>query len=138
MNKHQKTIDYLRNQGRFGDTDLVHVNPQEKAMLKAMGGSGTINPNTGLEEYFLGGFFSNPVKAITNAVSDLGSSVDDLVNMSKNHVLVYRLPFGKYAKKRIEEIAIKDPSYLHWMLDSMMELEEDLRYSIDYFLRKIS
>ena len=66
------------------------------------------------------------------------SSVDNLVNVSKNHVLLYRLPFGKYAKKRIEEIAIKDPSYLHWMLDSMMELEEDLRYSIDYFLRKIS
>ena len=38
MDKLQKTIDYLRDQGRFGDTDLVHVNPQEKAMLKAMGG----------------------------------------------------------------------------------------------------
>ena len=55
----QKTIDYLRNQGRFGDTDLVHVNPEEKAMLKAMGGSGTINPNTGLEEYW--GFKIGPV-----------------------------------------------------------------------------
>ena len=79
MNKLQKTVDYLRSQGRFGDTDLVHVNPEEKAMLKAMGGSGTVNPNTGLEEYFLGGFFKNPIKAVTNAIGDLGSSVDDLV-----------------------------------------------------------
>ena len=79
MDKLQKTVEYLRNQGRFGDTDLVHVNPQEKAMLKAMGGSGTVNPNTGLEEYFLGGFFKNPIKAVTNAIGDLGSSVDDLV-----------------------------------------------------------
>ena len=80
MDKLQKTIEYLRDQGRFGDTDLVHVNPQEKAMLKAMGGAGTINPNTGLEEYFLGGFFSNPIKAVTHAVSNLGSSIDDLVH----------------------------------------------------------
>lgn len=87
MDKIQKTVEYLRNQGRYGDTDLVHVNPQEKAMLKAMGGAGTINPNTGLEEYFLGGFFKNPLKAVKQAVSgginivkDIGSSVDDLVN----------------------------------------------------------
>jgi hypothetical protein len=38
--------------GRFGDTELVHVNPNEKAMLKARGGSGTINPATGRQEFF--------------------------------------------------------------------------------------
>lgn len=42
----------LASQGRFGDTELAHVNPQEKAMLESMGGSGGINPNTGLREYF--------------------------------------------------------------------------------------
>jgi hypothetical protein len=41
----------LRSKGRNGDTDLVHVNEQEKMMLKAMGGSGTTNPHTGLTEY---------------------------------------------------------------------------------------
>lgn len=75
MNKLQKTVDYLRSQGRFGDTDLVHVNPEEKAMLKAMGGAGTINPNTGLEEYFKLKSL-NPVKAIKK----IGSAVDDFVN----------------------------------------------------------
>ena len=39
-------------QGRHGDTMLAHINPREAAMLKHMGGSGTINPNTGLPEYF--------------------------------------------------------------------------------------
>ncbi len=43
----------LASKGRFGDTELAHVNPQEKAMLEAMGGSGTTNPMTGLKEYFL-------------------------------------------------------------------------------------
>jgi exodeoxyribonuclease X len=44
------------------------------------------------------------------------------------------LPFGKYAKKRIEEIAIKDPAYLKWMVESLMDMDEDLRYSIEYYL----
>ena len=39
-------------QGRNGDTELAHVNPEEKALLESLGGSGTINPNTGLREYF--------------------------------------------------------------------------------------
>ena len=30
---------------------LAHINPQEAALLKALGGAGTINPNTGLPEY---------------------------------------------------------------------------------------
>ena len=47
----QNHLSGLARQGRGGDTELAHVNPREKAMLKAMGGSGTINPNTGLREY---------------------------------------------------------------------------------------
>jgi hypothetical protein len=41
----------LASLGRHGDTMLAHINPREAAMLKRMGGSGTINPNTGLPEY---------------------------------------------------------------------------------------
>ena len=41
----------LASMGRGGDTELAHVNPQEKAMLIKMGGSGTTNPETGLKEY---------------------------------------------------------------------------------------
>ena len=40
--------------GRFGDTQLAHVTPEEANMLRAMGGSGTINPYTGLRENFRG------------------------------------------------------------------------------------
>ena len=53
----------LRSKGRGGDTILAHINPTEAAMLKAMGGSGTINPKTGLPEF---GFFDNPIQATTN------------------------------------------------------------------------
>jgi len=41
--------------GREGDTELAHVNPWEKKLLKAVGGSGTINPTTSLREFKGGG-----------------------------------------------------------------------------------
>lgn len=43
--------------GRYGDTMLAHINPQEAALLKSMGGAGTVNPQTGLPEFYgLGSF----------------------------------------------------------------------------------
>lgn len=41
----------LQDMGRNGDTILAHINPQEAALLKRMGGAGTINPKTGLLEF---------------------------------------------------------------------------------------
>jgi len=46
----------LASLGRGGDTELVHVNRREKEMLHRMGGTGEVNPNTGLREY-KGGFW---------------------------------------------------------------------------------
>ena len=42
----------LQSHGRNGDTMLAHINPREAAMLQQAGGSGTINPHTGLPEFF--------------------------------------------------------------------------------------
>lgn len=44
----------LQSMGRNGDTILAHIMPEEAAMLKRMGGSGTINPKTGLPEFYFG------------------------------------------------------------------------------------
>ena len=52
----------LAKHGRYGDTMVAHINPQEAALLKAMGGSGTINPTTGLPEFFGLGSIVNPIK----------------------------------------------------------------------------
>ena len=54
----KETAQDLSEMGRYGDTEVVHVNPQEVEMLKKMGGSGTINPETGLREFFFGGYTS--------------------------------------------------------------------------------
>lgn len=41
----------LQSAGRGGDSMLAHINPREAEMLRRMGGVGTVNPNTGLQEY---------------------------------------------------------------------------------------
>lgn len=47
----KKAAGLLSNMGRGGDTLLAHINPREAALLKAAGGSGAINPKTGLLEF---------------------------------------------------------------------------------------
>jgi hypothetical protein len=47
----KEAANKVRAAGRDGDTILAHINPLEAGMLKRMGGSGTINPKTGLPEF---------------------------------------------------------------------------------------
>jgi len=63
--------------GRYGDTMLAHISPREAAMLRQMGGSGTINPQTGLPEFFLKKLFKGVgkvFKKIGKAVKKFASS----------------------------------------------------------------
>lgn len=46
----------LAGKGRGGDSMLVHITPKEAYMLKNAGGAGTINPDTGLLEFYDGGY----------------------------------------------------------------------------------
>lgn len=73
-------------------------------------------------------------KMVYEYLLDLASH-EKLAELSQSRLLLTRLPFGKYAKKRIETIALKDPAYLKWMLESLMDMDEDLRYSIEHNLR---
>ncbi len=57
--------------GRNGDTMLAHVTPAEMKMLKDKGGAGTINPRTGLPEFFS---LSKVFKKIGKAVKKFASS----------------------------------------------------------------
>ena len=41
----------LGHMGQGGDSMLAHINPREAEVLRRMGGQGTVNPNTGLQEY---------------------------------------------------------------------------------------
>jgi hypothetical protein len=61
--------------GRNGDTMLAHITPAEARMLRRKGGSGTINPKTGLPEFFnLFKEIGNAFKAVGKAVKSFASS----------------------------------------------------------------
>ena len=79
----------LQSYGRGGDTMLAHINPQEAMMLKAMGGSGTINPATGLREY---GFFKSIFKPVQNVLK----GVEKAVIRPIGDVLEPILPYAQY------------------------------------------
>lgn len=61
---------HLASQGRFGDTMLAHITPEEARLLKARGGSGTINPVTGLPEFFLKKLFKKVGKAVKKVLKN--------------------------------------------------------------------
>ena len=50
--------------GRYGDTMLAHISPVEAQILRRYGGSGTINPMTGMPEFFLKKTFKKLGKAV--------------------------------------------------------------------------
>lgn len=52
VNPYPSLAELIREQGENGDTILAHINPIEAMILKELGGSGTINPITGLPEFF--------------------------------------------------------------------------------------
>ena len=58
----KKQAQGIASLGRYGDTTLMHMRPDEVAQLTAIsranGGDITINPETGMPEAFLGDFFS--------------------------------------------------------------------------------
>ena len=62
----------LSDMGRRGDTQLVHVTPQEVELLKKIG-SGTRNPNTGLLEFYQ----DNNPHGGSSWVDQWNKSVDD-------------------------------------------------------------
>ena len=50
-----KAARMLQGLGRHGDTVLAHISPAEARLLKAKGGAGTVNPRTGLLEFYVAG-----------------------------------------------------------------------------------
>jgi hypothetical protein len=72
----------VANSGRYGDTMLAHITPSEARLLRERGGSGTINPETGLPEFFLKKLFkavTKPFVAIAKVVKQTVKNVGNVV-----------------------------------------------------------
>ena len=75
----------LASLGRNGDSELAHINKDEQALLKSLGGSGTINPKTGLSEYNGGSSVSaeKEFSALSKAIEKLTSMLATLLKSTK-------------------------------------------------------
>ena len=60
--------------------------------------------------------------------------VEKMVDLTNTPILVKTFRFGKHKGKTLEEVASSDAGYMRWMLSSMDNLDEDLRYSINICL----
>ena len=59
--------------------------------------------------------------------------IEKLVDLTKTPVFIKTFKFGKHKGKDIEAVAREDAGYLNWMRTNM-ELDEDLRYTLDKVL----
>jgi len=66
-------------------------------------------------------------------VLEAESSLKLMQELSLKKVLVSKFSFGKYKGKYIEEICLTDSSYVQWLLSSATELDEDMKYSLNYY-----
>jgi hypothetical protein len=74
----------LASKGRYGDTMLAHINPEEAALLKSMGGAGTVNPQTGLPEFYGMGQFQFLPQIEPEPLPSLGQALapESLANLA--------------------------------------------------------
>ncbi len=64
------------------------------------------------------------------AVGEFGDeTTEKMVEISRNPVLIRRMPFGKHKGQRLDEIPV---DYLEWLLTT--NLDEDLEYSVKHYL----
>lgn len=74
------------------------------------------------------------VKILFNYLLE-SATKEEMIALSFKNVLMQKFEFGKYSGRYIEEISMCDRGYLEWMLANILDLNDDLRYSIDYYLQ---
>lgn len=86
----------LAKMGRGGDRMIAHVTPAEARMLRRRGGSGTINPATGLPEYKK--WYKKVAETITQPIKSAGKAVQGLVKgVGKVVKKIASSPLGRIA-----------------------------------------
>lgn len=73
----------IQREGRYGDTMLAHISPREAQMLRSRGGSGSINPVTGLPEFFIKKLF----KGVGKALKKVGRAVKKFAKSSVGRIV---------------------------------------------------
>jgi hypothetical protein len=101
----QELAELLRQMGRGPDTMLAHITPEEAQMLLESGGSGKINPQTGLPEFqpeddYLAQLrASEPPGYYGTSQTGFNEAVDATVNnLPMTERMQYDIDFGSFGK----------------------------------------
>jgi len=78
--------------------------------------------------------FLSKLKEAVVAAYPNENPVEKMVDLTNTPILVKTFRFGKHKGKELQEVAHEDAGYLRWMLSSMENLDDDMRYSINYYL----
>jgi len=74
------------------------------------------------------------LRSIVESEFPHANPVEKMVDLTSTPILVKTFRFGKHKGKTLQEVAASDAGYMRWMLSSMDNLDEDLRYSINTVL----
>ena len=74
------------------------------------------------------------LKAIVSEQFPSENPVEKMVDLTNTPILVKTFRFGKHKGKELAEVAREDAGYLRWMLKSMDNLDDDMKYSINTVL----
>jgi DNA polymerase III alpha subunit (gram-positive type) len=74
------------------------------------------------------------LKAIVSEQFPSENPVEKMVDLTNTPILVKTFRFGKHKGKELAQVAREDAGYLRWMLSSMDNLDDDMRYSINTVL----
>jgi len=105
----QKQAERLAEQGRFGDSMLVHMNPEEVEGIASLvpGGQLTINPETGQPEAFLG-ILATIGSAIAGGIK--GRKARKAAQKQSDAIAAKSAPFDKFTADQLNRIASGESS----------------------------
>ncbi len=78
-------------------------------------------------------FLTKLKEAVLAAYPD-ENPVEKMVDLTNTPILIKKFKFGKHKDKTLQEVALSDAGYLRWMLTSMDNLDDDMKYSISHVL----
>lgn len=101
-------------------------NDDEAKTLKAQFGD-MMNPHNALFDIYI-------LKKLFLHLIEVSGDYKKLIELTNTPVLLKIMRFGKYKGDSFEVIAKKDPSYLKWLRDNKQDSDQDLEYTINYYL----
>ena len=127
----KKLYKEIAGEGINGDTELAHVNKYEAEVLKAMGGSGTLNNITGLRQYDIFGSDdpapqSAPTTSTVKQVSDLPEYFKPYAEkLLATAEQVYDEPYEAYEGKRLADVTDEQKMAFAGLRDLFTEVDPE-------------